>query len=66
MADNVNINFSFANHLKLSSTRYKFSNSNNNELLIINLATVPADEFQVPVLRQAPTSLQRTLRTIDI
>lgn len=33
--------------------RYKIGNSNNNELLIINLAVVPADEFQIPVLRQA-------------
>ena len=33
---------------------YKFGNRINNELLIINLATVPADEFQIPVLRQGP------------
>ena len=48
-----NINFCFAIQLQLSARRYKFGNRNNNELLIINLAAGRADEFQIPVLRQA-------------
>ena len=48
------INFCFAIQLLQSARCYKFSNRNNNELLIINLAAVRADEFQIPVLRQAP------------
>jgi len=35
-------NFHFANHLLLSAGLYKFGDINNNELLIINLATVRA------------------------
>ncbi|MFZ6025294.1 MAG: hypothetical protein ACOYVG_12660 [Bacteroidota bacterium] len=34
--------------------RYKLGNRINNELLIINLASVQADKFQMPILCQAP------------
>jgi len=36
-----NINFCFAIVLQLSAGVYKFSDINNNELLIINLTAVP-------------------------
>ena len=47
------INFYFAIQLLYQTGRHKFGNRNNNELLIINLASVRADEFQLPVHRQA-------------
>ena len=44
----------------------KIGNRNNNELLIINLAAVRADEFQIPVLRQALTfAAMQTIRLYE-
>jgi hypothetical protein len=37
-----NINFCLAIQQQLSAGRYKFGDNNNNKLLIINLAAVPA------------------------
>jgi hypothetical protein len=37
------------------------NNSNNNEHLFINLATVPADEYLLPRLRKAVTLAARLL-----
>jgi len=61
------INFCLAIVLWLSARRYKFGHINNNELLVINLSAVRTDDFQIPVLRLAPSvdvctySLKRSL-----
>jgi hypothetical protein len=48
-----NINFCLATQQLLLAGHYKFGDNNNNELLIINLAAIPAGRISNSVLRQA-------------